>query len=87
MLDRVRLPSVTVVAGCGTMMPELRKPMKRDEQPDARRRRPRSSSMGMAPRISCRTPTSGQEQEGDAGDEAPRRAPPARVLPIPFTTA
>ena len=34
-----RLPSVTMVAGLGTMMPELRKPMKRDEQPDAGRHR------------------------------------------------
>ena len=29
----VRLPRVTVVAGCGTMIPELRKPMKAMNSP------------------------------------------------------
>ena len=73
---RCRLPSVTVVAGSGTMMPELRNPISAMNRPTPAATAAYSSS-GMAEMMSWRTPSSGEQQKRHAGEEhrAQRRLP------------
>ncbi len=80
-----RLPSVTVVAALGTMIPALRNPDERDEEADALRQPRRGADVGMAETRRWRMP-----EKVSARKIAPERktAPRAvcQLLCMPRTT-
>src|SRR5215471_15392926 len=84
-LGALRLPSVTVVAGLGAMMPELRKPMNAMNRPTPAATAAYNSN-GIAERMSWRTPSSVSNRNATP-DRNTAPSATCHGTPMPLTTA